>query len=184
MNSRVLAGAFIVFLMISSVFGFVFSYGSTSNALEYGEFTFTPVENQLRTRIDGQEYVFLFFPGDLEFVELSSGVKQLLDAPVLTVTYNPAGNFSEVLADAQYYMEAQLSGTKVIQRALTNSSGTQLMEASCEDASPNSPVVFFGFGDESSIEAMDSCIRVTGVDAYDVYQRMERLVYQSLGVMS
>ena len=179
-------GLFIAFIMVFSIFGFVINFAiqpSVSTA-KYGDFKFRVVNQQYITKINGDEYKFVFFPMDLEYIMLSDEVKQLLAQPVLTVTYDPKSNLSQNLGEAQYYMELQLSDEIMIERALIDNAGTSLPQKSCADATSSQPVIDLRISGVSGIRTEDSCIIVTALDAHDLYQQVERIVYTVLGVMS
>lgn len=183
MEKKTWMGLIIVFLMISSVFGFVFSFGGGgSNVQEYSEVKFRYVNNQWMARINGEDRGFLFFPGDLEYIDVPGEAKALLEEPGIAVTYDPASNLSENFAEAQYYFEVQLD-SKFIERALTNSEGTSLPEKSCADATPTQPVILLTQEDESAIRVEGSCIIIASYDSFAVYQQTERVIYAVLGVM-
>ena len=184
MEKKVWIGLFIAFVMIFSVFGVVLDAMRPSQKLEYNDFEFKFKDNQYFTKIDGVEHGFLFFPGDLEYVNVSVEMKSLLSAPVVTVTYDPQSSIAEDLATAQYYFEAQLQGVKVVERALTNNTGTSLSQKSCADATDALPVVELRLAGESSIVLDNKCIILSAVDARDLFQETERVVYSVLGVMS
>jgi len=93
-------GLFIAFIMIFSIFGFVADFifqPSGTTTLEYGDFIFRTKENQYFTNIDGFDHGFIFFPGDLETIQIDDAVKSLLDSPVITVSYDPSSNISKAL---------------------------------------------------------------------------------------
>ena len=175
---------FIAFVMIFSVFGVVLDSFRPARKLDYNDFKFTVKDNQVFTVIDGVEHGFLFYPADLEYITMPEEVKALLSAPVFTVTYDPQSPIAEDLASAQYYFEAQLDGVKVIERGLTNNTGTTLPQRTCADATAVQPVIDLRSADESSITIDDNCIILNGVSARDIYQETERFIYVLLGVMS
>jgi len=172
--------------MISSIFGFVIDFAANPSVkkLKYGDFKFKFVNQQYFATVGGKERTFVFFPGDLEFIQISDGVKTLLKAPVLTVTYDPKSDIAENLGEAQYYFEVQLQDEKVIERGLINNEGTELPQKTCADATIEQPVVELRKGDVSIISADGNCVVVTALDAYDLYQQSERLIYTILGVMT
>jgi len=185
MNTKLVMAVFIIFVMVSSIFGFIFGFGGSSpgvQKIKYGDFKFRVVNDQYITKINGQDQRFLFFPGDVEYIAITGEVKSLLDQPALTVTYNPKSGIAENLAETQYYFESQLKD-KSIERALTDSEGTSLPQKSCADATQQQPVILLKKGDLSSIETENSCIIITALDSYDLYQQVERIIYVSLGVM-
>lgn len=183
MNKKVLIGLFFAFIMIFSIFGMVVEFLSPEEKLEYGEYTFKIKNNQFFTKINGIERGFLFYPQDLEYITMPEEIKMLLSSPVFTVTYNPQSDMAEDLASAQYYFEVQLQD-KVIERALTNNTDTSLPQKTCEDSTPENPVVELRQADESAITIDNTCIIIGAVDARDLYQQTERFIYTILGVMT
>jgi hypothetical protein len=185
MNKKMVIGLIIAFLMISSIFGFVvdFAFQPSVKKLKYNDIKFRLVNQQYFASIDGEERTFVFFPADLEFIQVPDDVKSLLGASVLTITYSPKSDIAENLGEAQYYFELQLQDKIVIERALTNNEGTELPQKSCADATDSQPVIELRRGDVSEIRADGNCVVVTALDAYDLYQQTERLVYVILGVM-
>lgn len=176
---------FIAFIMIFSIFGFVVDFAVQPNVqtLKYNDVKFKLVNQQYFATIDGVERAFVFFPGDLEFIELSDDVRSKLSAPVLAVTYDQNSSVAENFGEAQYYFEVQLENVRVIERALINAEGTQLPEKSCADATEVQPVVELRLADSSGVSVENNCIIVSALDAYDLYQQVERVVYHVLGVM-
>lgn len=183
-TKKMIVGGFIAFIMIASVFVVTLDYFfSPSNKLEYNGFIFRPGNNEFISEINGKTYSFLFFPGDLEFINVPEKAKEILRAEVLTISYNPAGELSPALATAQFYFEEQLDGVKIIDRAVLNSSGLSLQQKSCANATVTQPVIELYEGNSSNIVASDNCIKINGVSPSDIMQLSERIVYQVLGVM-
>lgn len=186
MERKTIIGLIVVFLMVSSIFGFVvdFAVKPSVQKLEYGDFKFRLVNQQYLASIGGEERTFVFFPGDLEFIQVSDDAKALLGKPVLTIAYDSNSDIAENFGEAQYYFEVQLNGEKTIERALTNNDGGSLPQRSCADATSEQPVIELNKGDTSEIRAEGNCVIVTSLDSYDLYQQTERLIYVMLGVMT
>ena len=185
MNKKMVIGLIIAFIMISSIFGFVVDFAISPGAqkLKYNDFKFRVVNQQYFTKINGQEHAFIFFPGDLEYLQISPEVKTLLDKPVLTITYDPNSKIADNLGEAQYYFEAQLSDAKAIERAVTNNEGIDLPQKSCADATDIGPVIELAQSNQSGIFAENNCIKILALDPFDLYQQTERVIYSILGVM-
>ncbi|PIN76023.1 hypothetical protein COV18_01205 [Candidatus Woesearchaeota archaeon CG10_big_fil_rev_8_21_14_0_10_37_12] len=186
-KKKALIGLFFAFIMVSSVFGFVAYYTSpTASDLVYGEFSFRPITQngvqQYITEINNQDYGFLFFPGDLDYVDVSDETKALLNAPIYTITYDDASSLADFFGDVQYSLEFRLADQKLIERAVT-SENSSLPMRTCVNATEYQPVIQLQEANESSISASNNCILVSAVDAYDLYRQSERLLYVILGVM-
>lgn len=184
MEKKVWIGIFFAFIMIFSVFGVVLDSFRPATKLDYNNFQFTIKDNQVFTVIDGVEHGFLYYPADLEYITMPEEVKSLLSAPVFTVTYDPQSPIAEDLASAQYYFEVQLDGVKVVERGLTNNTGSVLPQRTCADATPVQPVIDLRLAEETSITVDNNCIILSALSARDIYQETERFIYVLLGVMS
>ncbi len=184
MEKKVWIGMFIAFVMIFSVFGVVLDSFRPVTKLDYNDYQFTYKDNQFFTKIGGVEHGFLFFPGDLEYIVMPEEVKVLLSAPVFTVTYDSQSLIAEDLANSQYFFEAQLEGVRVIERGLTNNTGSVLPQKTCADATPSQPVIELRYADESSIAVDNNCVILNALSASDIYRESERFIYALLGVMS
>jgi hypothetical protein len=136
------------------------------------------------SKVNGVQRSFIFFPGDLEYIQIPDDVKTLLAKPSLTVTYDSNSTLSSNLGEAQYYFEVQLADSKIIERAITNNEGIELPQKSCADATEAQPVIELIESNQSIIKADGNCIKIQALDAFDLYQQTERVVYTILGVMS
>ncbi len=187
MESKKLIGLGIIAIMILSTLALVivdFAANPSGGTLKYNGYKFTVADQQYRAKINGVQRSFVFFPGDIEYIQIPDDVKALLQKPVLTVTYDPNSSLSANLGEAQYYFEAQLADAKIIERAVTNNEGVDLPQKSCADATEAQPVIELQESNQSVIKAEGNCIRVQALDDFDLYQETERLVYTILGVMS
>ncbi len=186
MERKMIIGLIIAFLMVSSIFGFVIDFAAQPSVkkLKYNDVKFRLANQQYFATIDGVERAFVFFPGDLEFIQVPANMKSVLDKPVLTVSYDPKSDIAENMGQAQYYFEVQLNGEKTIEKALTNNEGTGLPQKTCADATSEQPVIELRKADKSVVSAEGNCVILSALDAYDLYQQTERLIYVMLGVMT
>ncbi len=183
-KKKMLVGGFIAFIMIASVFVVTLDYVfSSPNNLVYNDFVFRAGNNEWLAELNGKEKSFIFFPGDLEYIELSPEAKEILSAPVLTVTYDASSELTSALATAQFYIEGQIKDVKIIDRAVLNNSGLSLEEKSCLNATVSQPVIELRSGNSSLFSQKDSCIRIEGIDSADILRFSERIIYHILGVM-
>jgi hypothetical protein len=183
-KQKVAVSLFILFIMIFSAFGLVLYYATPPNPpLEYNGFKFTVLPSGFKSKIDGVDRQFLFFPQDIEYVSLSDEVKSALNRPVWTVAYNPQDVRNSTLGEAQYYLEFHLSDKKTIERALTNVTTESLPQKSCADATEAQPVVLIEFANETGVFVDNNCVRISSLSDLDLVRSVERVVYHVLGVM-
>ncbi len=186
-DSKKLIGLGIIGIMILSTLALVvvdFASNSGGGTLKYNGYKFTLAGEQYRAKVNGIQRSFIFFPGDLEYIQIPDDVKALLAKPILTVTYDSNSTLSSNLGEAQYYFEVQLTDSKIIERAITNNDGIELSQKSCADATEAQPVIELIESNQSIIKADGNCIKIQALDAFDLYQQTERVVYTILGVMS
>jgi len=183
-RKKMVVGGFIAFIMIASIFVVTLDYVfSPAQGLTYNNVKFTPGSNQFFAKINGKDYSFLVYPADLEYIDVPAHAKELLTAQVLTVTYDPQSQVAESLATAQYYLEEQLQGVRIIDRAVLNNTGLALEQKSCANATTSQPVIELREGDNSSIRVEGDCISIIAFDSPDLLRMAERIAYQILGVM-
>ena len=86
------AALFFVFLMATSLLaGF---YGGGNDDLgEYNGFKFKSTNNGVSTKIDGDRMNFFYHPSILEYINISSDVKELLSKPSITLTFDPEDKY-------------------------------------------------------------------------------------------
>lgn len=185
MNSKQAIGAFIAFLMIASIFGVTLDYFATGggSTLEYNDREFRVVNGQYVTVINDEPYAFNLYPADIEYITLDENARAVLASPVLTITYNPNTTLASSFAEAQYYLEFTMQGKTIVERALTNSTGTELSERTCKDATPAQPVILLQESNESSLATENNCITINALDQYDTAQYAERLAYHFLKII-
>lgn len=184
MDSKKIMVLFILFIMIFSVIGVVLNYSVPQSApLEYEGFEFRLLQNQFEVSVGGKDRLFFFFPVDVEYVNVSDDVRSLLAKPVWTVSYDPFDERNSTLAEAQYYLESQLSDVRTIERSLTSSDGSSLPQRSCDDATVSQPFLLLSFGNETGISSSGDCVTLSAVDDVDLLRLVERVSYHVFGVM-
>lgn len=185
MDQKKVFGIFIIAIMILSTLALVivdYAQSGGSGTIKYNGVKFTQTADGYNAKINGETHHFIFFPQDIEYVQLSPEVRTLLEAPVITITYDANSTLASNYAEAQYYIELQAQKEKIIERAASTAVG-ELPAKTCADATPAQPVIQYEDGN-STITADNNCIRIASRDAYDAYQKTERLVYHLLKVIA
>jgi hypothetical protein len=187
-NSKVLAGSVIIFLMVSSIFGVLF-YGfnapSEDRVNEYNGRIFKFKGGNFISDFEGKNVFFSFFPAELESISVDERAKVLLNNDFFVVTYDPKSSLASDMALAQFkFFEERFKPLKKdIVRALTETSGSVLEKKSCDDGTEKNPVIFFEYSNETKILGVDNCIVAKVSSAGDVYKVSDRISYLILGVM-
>lgn len=187
-DSRILAGSVIAFLMITSIFGVLFYGFKTPVQEKTNEYNGHLIKYKNRgfvTEIGEQEIFFTTFPSELENIKIDNNTKNLLKQDYFVVTYDPKSTLAEELAIAQYKLfEERLKPLKkTVIRALTNSTSSALPQKTCADATEKNPVIYLEYGNETSITSKDNCVIAKGNSAAGIYQVSDRIAYVMAGVM-
>ena|GEM_PF-2875066 len=187
LNKKVLMSVFIVAIMILSAFGFMMSYRTSQGEKEeYNGFDFIRAPRGLKTKINEQEVYFDYYPQGLENLSMPDDIKAMLkDAKALIVTYDPDSDFATYMAELQFNMEQELSGTGdvYVARGLTNATGTALPEFTCNNATAAMPVLYLKKGEESQIKSEDSCIILTASTEPEMNMFYNKIRYVIYGIM-
>jgi len=175
---------FIIGLMVLSVGGY-YAGSSGGTTQRYNGVKFTAGSNAVLATIEGVRYGFNYFPSQVEDVNTDAGVAALLQSPFLYITYDADSNYSDAMAQIQYYLGDVYNsrGTYPAFGALANNS-YQLPIVTCENATAAEPVLAFRESNETSIALQDTCIVVTAESQDDLFRIQDKLVLMRLGVMS
>ena len=185
-DKKVLMGLFIVGIMVFSIFGFVISYGSGQERLNYGDYKFTRTQLGVQTKINGQKVLFNFFPTQVEDIPVDDQVKKLLkETKSLSVTYDPEDEWAQAMAEIQYYLEQALPELSdvYVERGLTDSTEYELDEIQCADATEKVPVLYLSHGETTEITFDNNCIIANAQAVQELYRINDRLQYIIFGVM-
>lgn len=188
-NKKMLISLFIVFVMVLSTFGFIFSYQTGGGEKqEYNGHKLTITEQGTMAKIGGKKIYFNNFPTQLEDINMSTPLKDALkNAKMLTITYNPGEDWAEAMADVQYQAEQSLPEyTEIyVARGVTNAKDFNytLQEITCKNATAGAPVLELKEGNETEIALKGSCIVASAKSENDFYRIYERILYVILGIM-
>lgn len=186
-NRKVVWGAFIAIIMVSSVFGVIFgSFAPSENKVDYGEFSFERRGDYWVTKVNKKNVQFYFFPSEVEYVNLSREVAdRLLNTKMLYVTYNPNQTIVEGVALVQFDLQKTLYDNFgiYVANALTIKESDVIPVITCENATSFVPVVEFRESNTTSIDLENNCIVVEAEETRDVFLIRDRLVYGLLGII-
>lgn len=187
-NKKMLISLFIVFVMVLSTFGFIFSYQTGGGERqEYNGHKLTLTDQGTMAKIDGKKIYFSNFPTQLEDINMSTPLKDALkNAKMLTITYNPGEDWAEAMADVQYQAEQSLPEyTEIyVARGITSADfNYTIPEVTCKNATTGAPVLELKEGNETEITLKGNCIIASAKSENDFYRIYERILYLILGIM-
>lgn len=174
----------IVILMVLSVAGFYVGSTGDGQTQRYNGIKFTSTQRGIFASIEGIRYGFTFFPSQVESIPVDPGVTELIRGPYVVVTYDPASNYSQGMAAAQYYLaEVLASRGTYVQPAVTDDASYNLPLLSCANSTTTEPVLLLKESNETRITLQDSCIIASAETLEDVFRIQDLLLFTALGVM-
>jgi hypothetical protein len=181
---QILLGLFIVFIMVASVLELTL-YRGNGGELQYGKYTFS-VDEKTRlytTMVDKKQYAFRYFPGELLDINVSAGVRPLLaNAQAIIYTFDPNMTDVQHVEQVRYELARDLPKQSILAVTDNTTGYENLPVASCADAAPLMPVIYFSSAENSSITVQGSCILVQGQGLH-FYRLRDVLLYTYLGVL-
>jgi len=188
MKKKTLMAIFIVFIMIFSVFGFMMNYvfGPGEN-FTYNDIKFSATEQGVKAKINNVKYTFIFAPQQVEWISMpKKTAQQLQNTKYIAITYNPESKFATTMAEAQFYLEQQLSNADVyVERGLTNNTEyPEIKQITCATATSEQPVLELRASNSTEIIVEGNCLIANAVEEREIYAVSERVLYTMLGVMT
>jgi hypothetical protein len=182
-NKRIISWV-IVILMVLSVAGFYVGSADTTS-VKYNGIKFTPTSRGVLAVIDGNRYAFNYLPTQVEDIPRDPQLKQLLDKPVLAVTYDPASNYTDVLGAVQYYFQINYATQfdTFVQPGITTNTTFAFPLVTCANATATQPVLAFLEDNETRIIVDNNCIRAIGARGEDFLRMTDALILTKLGVL-
>ena len=175
---------FIVFILVTSMFGYMWSGASTK--LDYNGFKFLQLEdNSFLFNTGGSRIAFNYFPSEIEWINASPITAGLFATPMVYITSNPESEYLEIMAQIQFNFAQLLSDNLNIyaQTSFTSENEYGLPVVTCKNATLNVPVIHFEMSNSTNIDTDGACIKVMGKNRPEMFMAYERLLYIILGVM-
>ena len=183
-NTKLILPIFVVFILVTSMFGFMWSGSNTK--IEYRGFKFTRLDTGVfRISIENRVIEFRYFPSELEWINSSGGIKESFDTPMVYFTSNPGSDYKEQMAEMHKHISEVLWETRevYVQNAFTSESEYNLPVITCENATLSVPVIMIGKSNSTEILLEQNCIVVNTENRQELFMAYERLLYIVFGVM-
>ena len=189
-RKRYLVTAFMALIMVSSIFGYIIANQTPGqqNNLDYNNFQIESTKTGYKVALDKDRSIITTdHPLSLENIKVDKKVWDILSASrVIGVTYNQSDERAEVFGSAQFRLERDLAVApkSFVMRGLFDSTGTDLRNMTCRDATKEMPVIVLRIADETMASADDSsCITIEGFVGSDVERVADRIILGLAGVM-
>jgi hypothetical protein len=183
-NSSLIWTIFIAFIMVTSIVGYMW-FGSDEPEFEYNGHKILRGENDYVYIKDGNEFMFTFFPGELENLANQTDLNKI-KKQMFYVTFDPNSELAEAVDVLRFEFSTELPKINVFmgQGMLNNESAVYNFPViDCSDATENVPVIKFVKGNETKITEQYGCFTVEAKNAYDVIKIKDLILYSLLGVI-
>ncbi|MFH2027934.1 MAG: hypothetical protein ABIJ08_02235, partial [Nanoarchaeota archaeon] len=174
------------FIMISSVFGVIFyGFGSQDTTLKYKNLKFTREDSGWSTTINNQRVFFDYFPEELENINISSEIVDMLKNKYeIDVTSEINSTFKDTIALAEYNMAQVLNDIlSVYLRPGFTQENEYLPAITCSDATLSVPLIYFIHSNQTSITLDGDCIIAEAINDNDFLRIKDRILYSILGII-
>ena len=177
-------GIFIVLIMTMSVLGYMFGK-DTAEQISYNDFKFNRIGNRWGTKIDQSEYIFDFFPSQVENINVSEDIiNRLTNSMQIDMTSDIDSEYQEAIALSVF----ELSNYLALNNQYARVGFTQLNEyekpmITCIDATASVPVIMFEKSNETKVYTQGNCIIAKSKSESDFIAIKDRLLFGLIGIM-
>ncbi|RMF55554.1 hypothetical protein D6745_01785 [Candidatus Woesearchaeota archaeon] len=174
----------IVFIMISSAAGFIFS-GSDRQTYEYNNIKYSYLNNAFVFKINGKKVYFRNDPEYIENIKMDSKiVDSVLNTKVVYLTYNPFNNLSGSIDLARYEISEDLANDfdiYTVNGAVVENQNLPLI--TCGNATESIPVIEMRKSNETRITMNENCIIFEAKTDFEMLELKDRLMYGLYGII-
>lgn len=173
----IIMGVIILLSMVVSIFA-VYIDNATTNELTYNKVNFKITENGYTTKIDGKKLNFQFYPSQVESINVSNEVSNLLNEEFIVFVFDPNMSSTDLtyIDMVRYDLEFNNQLNKQVFFGITKQSSNypNLPVLDCRNATPQMPIFVFNSSLQTSINADDFCVYLNakGTDIVAVKDRL------------
>ena len=172
----------IIVLMVGSSLLFGMDQDDQSKS-KYNNHRFTFKNNQWTTVINNYEMSFYHHPAELDYLNITS--PENLQAPLIYVTFDPNTTTEYLdLSRLKLDLASQITGIYFSHGTLKPSEEYSLPQITCQNATPNIPVLLYQKADETYIDYNNNCYILNAQINSDFLKLTERIIYQVIGVIN
>ncbi len=179
-------GAFIVIVMVGSMFGVIF-YGFNSNqeTFTHNKIKFTRANEWWTANLNNKKTYFNFLPPELENIKLSKeAANKLKNTMEVDITSDSNGNLTQEIALAQYYFANELSNTNShVRVGFTGNNSFNAPVLTCNDATDFVPVIYFKESNLTQFTLNNNCLTVEIKSGIDALKIKDKLLYAIFDIL-
>jgi len=180
-RNQIVIAIILSFLMIGSMAGIVLNQNNTNE--KYNGYKFKITENGYLTKVNGQEFLFNYFPEDIEEFKINKDFcEKLQNSEMIQILLEPESQ-SAMYIDAIRLNLKQTLNQPIITRITNESEKYNAYEiASCDNSTEKTPIIFFKESDNNSITIDNNCLVIEAKQSNFLIFR-DIIVYGYTGIM-
>ena len=179
-KSKILISIIIIFLMITSVLGFI-SLSSTSTKINYKGLKFKNIDDRWIAIVNNQQISLAFSPEELPNNPTIISLNDLNSAQKIYVTSNPTENTQQ--AQIEFFNNLMPFLSPILIQACTEDipQCSEKPLKTCQDATPTTKIILFKESNQTLINYQDNCLTIQG-KGQDLIKKIDSLVLYILGL--
>ncbi|MFH1642919.1 MAG: hypothetical protein ABIC04_08555 [Nanoarchaeota archaeon] len=178
---------FIAFIMISSIFGIIFSgYRQQTVSMEYNGYTFLRQDNKWVMNLNNNLVSFDYYPEEVESLNISPEIVSMLTNTFeIDATSEPNSTYKDTIAVVEYEMINFLSDNVnlYLRTGFTEENDYGLPIITCADSTPRVPVIYFKKSNITKVSLDRYCVVAEARDDFGFLRIKDRLLYTILGII-
>ena len=187
LNLKQWGAIFIAGLFAMSIVGFIgvgnsnpVTGAATSTSLYYNSYTFTKNGNYWQTSVNNIDFLFTSPPSALEVFEIPEDSSEIINFNKIYLAYNPEQSLD--LSIIRFHAVSFFSNFNI------RSFEACIEEEGCPnipivDCTEDHAIIFIQDNDITEVTTKDNCIEVHSANIETMQRQLERIFYQSLGIM-
>lgn len=181
-RKKQLVSWFIILVMISGVFGFVFSFignpGSNTANVQYNGITLSYEDGLYTTELQGQDVFFYYDPFIIESVNTPEGFDTALRSGTARFTIDQ--NDTQVGLLTSMFFEVQ----EIVPASFAYTTDARVPAVTCENATQTNPVFYAKSAQEFSVNLTNNCYILNIAQQGDAGFARDRMLYGYFGVIN
>jgi hypothetical protein len=173
---------FIALIMITSIMGYIFSDRQVTT-MKYNGIKFTYSTSGWHFKYNNLNYVFSYFPTDLEKMNVSipTSFTTMLE---IDSTYDVNDSYKEDIAASIFELSTILSKSNIfLRQGFTTNTSYNFPIITCQDASSTVPVLFYKTSNQTIVTKQGNCIIIESESGSSFLAFSDIIAYKILGIM-
>jgi hypothetical protein len=186
-RNMIIMSVFMAFLMVSSVFAYIFFYtdGSTTQSVTENGYRFTITQQNgnpiWQTTVNKEPAYFYRLPSEVANIPVDAGAKSLIQSGSSVIVAVDSSLLSDQDIAVLFGQLANIPGDLGAGQT-QNISQFNLPIVTCEYSTSTYPVAEVTYGDITQISSENGCVKITAPDLQSLFEVMEKFKFVYLKI--